>query len=547
MKSKPTNALTLSAANFPTEVKETANILYFLGGDDKTPNRETMAQVCAFMAWDNECNPRKVRALFSLWLKTFSDKRSELVAEAMTQYGPRRVWEWAVMAGIDAVKEAQKSNDATPEHVLDIAPGLAHTYLYAFLTDALSTKKQEFSLHQLHSELQARGESVYFDVITREVVIIGADDFGKDVRIPIRSQITRLHSDLKPVYNGVTMKVLQEYLIETACSHSRNLVLECLEKIPLDESRDMLGELFALMQIPEADSLSRILVEKWLYQAVAMAFNTDEAAVGADGMLVLNGPQGAGKSLLCSQMALNQRWFASLTLDLRNKDSVISAVKRWIVELGELETSLRRNEEDFKAFITRAEDSIRLPYAPEEETHARRTCFIATCNSVGFLTDETGNRRFWVVPIGCNLDPPKILAFDFRQLWAQIYTSFVQSGKDSSLWRLSLDERAAVEDRNAGYRATLPGEDEIRDILSDANRNPDKWKWIDVTVSNWMNADHSSTHPAFAALRRYSAKRISRALTAIGIPQRRSTTASRERLRYLPVPNGSYLTRDAES
>ena len=69
------------------------------------------------------------------------------------------------------------------------------------------------------------------------------------------------------------------------------------------------------------------------------------------------------------------------------------------MEDAEVETSLRTDPERLKAFITAERDEFRLPYARSDTVSARRTSLSATCNSQEFLTDPTGSRRFWTVPV----------------------------------------------------------------------------------------------------------------------------------------------------
>ena len=44
-------------------------------------------------------------------------------------------------------------------------------------------------------------------------------------------------------------------------------------------------------------------------------------------------------------------------------------------------------------------DSIRKPYAREPVTKARTTVFCGTTNKAEFLNDDTGFRRWWVIPV----------------------------------------------------------------------------------------------------------------------------------------------------
>ena len=145
-------------------------------------------------------------------------------------------------------------------------------------------------------------------------------------------------------------------------------------------------------------TLEQTYLKKWLHQCIAMALNDEEAPYGADGVLVIQDEQGAGKTLLFSRLAVYPDWFAEgVSIDLNNKDSIIQSTGCWIAELGELDSTLKREQSALKAFLTSSRDTYRAPYARTQTRKPRRTSFCATVNPKEFLNDETGSRRFWVI------------------------------------------------------------------------------------------------------------------------------------------------------
>ena len=114
--------------------------------------------------------------------------------------------------------------------------------------------------------------------------------------------------------------------------------------------------------------------------------------------------QGAGKSTICRFLALHDDFYGEL-LDFDRSEQVnIEAITgRWIVELGEIFLSpAKRAQNKVKAFLTRLRDSYRMPYDRSVSDLDRRCIFIATTNNEEFLTDMTGNRRFFPVTVHCN-------------------------------------------------------------------------------------------------------------------------------------------------
>lgn len=207
-------------------------------------------------------------------------------------------------------------------------------------------------------------------------------------------------------------------------------------------------------------------MRKWLIQCVALAHNTGRCQEAAEGVLVIQGPQGIGKTTLFRRLALKSEWLAEgVTLDMKNKDTIIRATSVWITELGELESTLKKDQSSLKSFITQKVDSIRAPYAAESEDRPRHTSFGATVNQAQFLKDETGDRRFFVVPLeGIDLDALlKLPDTWFIQLWAEVYLWWWESPNG---FRLSCVEREHLNELNRQHREMLPGEEEIRLALN---------------------------------------------------------------------------------
>jgi putative DNA primase/helicase len=153
-------------------------------------------------------------------------------------------------------------------------------------------------------------------------------------------------------------------------------------------------------------------------------------------VLTLQGAQGLGKS----------SWVGSLVSDLdvrdmivkldhhldpHDKDSVLSAIAHLIVEIGELDSSFRKDIARLKGFITRDFDKVRRPYARAASEYPRRTVFAATVNDGNFLIDDTGNSRFWTLPlVAINYEH----GIDMQQVFAQLKGAYALS-TGSAAWR----------------------------------------------------------------------------------------------------------------
>ena len=137
------------------------------------------------------------------------------------------------------------------------------------------------------------------------------------------------------------------------------------------------------------------MVRKWLIGAVSRALNP---GCQMDYVLVLQGAQGQLKSTSLGALASHE-WHCS-SIPENEKDLLLNIHSTWIYELAELESVTSRKESGkLKNLITTSADLVRVPYGRTSERMARQSVFCATVNEDTFLRDDTGNRRFWVVPV----------------------------------------------------------------------------------------------------------------------------------------------------
>ena len=253
---------------------------------------------------------------------------------------------------------------------------------------------------------------------------------------------------------GIPHTKVRDYLKVLAREY--NPVKEWIESEPWDGT-DRLQTFMDSLVTEESAQLKEMLLKKWLISCVAAA--CEKNGVELEGILVLQGAQGLGKTLWFKRLCnYNNGWLLEgATLNPSDKDSVKRAVSHWIVELGEIESTFKKSDIDqLKAFVTAKTDELRLPYDRAFTTYQRRTAFYASVNAREFLTDTSGNRRFWVLAVkDINVNH----GVNMQQLWAQVKeTMYVQGQKN---WFLSPDERELLQDSNEAYRTQSSVEDLI--------------------------------------------------------------------------------------
>ena len=128
----------------------------------------------------------------------------------------------------------------------------------------------------------------------------------------------------------------------------------------------------------------------------------------------------------------------------------------WIVEIGELDSSFKKDVARLKGFLTNDCDKLRRPYARGESEYPRRTVFAATVNDDRFLVDNTGNTRWWTIPVKSldyehRIDMQQVFAelamdFDYKEKW------WLDEAEEAELAKVNLQHRTVSGDRGTHQR-----------------------------------------------------------------------------------------------
>lgn len=196
----------------------------------------------------------------------------------------------------------------------------------------------------------------------------------------------------------------------------------------------------------EDNSYSKAVIRKTMVAAVARIYRP---GTKFDSVLILNGPQGIGKSTFFAKLA--GRWFSdSLTLtDMKDKSGPEKLQGYWILELGELAGMRKTDVETVKSFISRVDDKYRASYGVNVENHPRQCVIVGSTNTeTGFLRDITGNRRFWPVKVrpGSVKKSWQLTDADIDQIWAE--TVFLYN-KGEKLYLEGEEADAAVREQTS--------------------------------------------------------------------------------------------------
>lgn len=375
--------------------------------------------------------------------------------------------------------------------------------------------KEKLCLNSLEEWLTEHNITIRYNVMSKSPVTTGLDDMRVSSDMAEEFTSIYLHDCLKFDFS-CTRDNVQDLLGLIAARHEFNPILDLLAASPKWDGVDRLEIVYNALHLHENDTLSRMLVRKWFIQAISLLYNNRSEPFGAEGVLVLNGPQRTGKTSFLRKMFLHDlrdgylkdifsygvNLFKEGAILGNDRDSIAQNTTAWCVELGELAATLKNSNEDFlKNFVTRFSDEYRVPYGRSYTSYSRRTSFAGTVNDPEFLGDPTGSRRWWVIPITQRIDLDALDALDKIQFWKQIET---YSNEDRQSFRLSDEETEDLNGRNTVFEKSPPAVEEIRDIIASADADPNAYKWIPTTISRFQEY--------YPVLSRYNAATLGKAI-----------------------------------
>lgn len=341
------------------------------------------------------------------------------------------------------------------------------------------------------------GISVRYNLITKDQEI-ALPDSNSSLMDNAKGQRLEAIKSLCEI-NRFPIGRIQEQLVAIANANPYNPIIEYCTQKEWDQKDRIKAVVDTVVTDIEINKWKEAAIVKFMIAAVCAAINDEYKKFKFKSILTFQGIQGLGKTPFIKILMgdMNKYLLQGHILNPENKDSKIAALKHWIVELGEVDATTRKADvAALKGFVDQFTDDIRLPYAAEISTWTRRTVFFATVNPSSFLVDNTGNDRYWSIPV-LELKLNELEKIDMQQLWAQVYEMAIN---ELSLgirepWKLTDDERLQQQRINEAFRLMTPIEDAITEAFEGLENEPSMWQASLLDICEALGWNKSKLSP----------------------------------------------------
>lgn len=229
---------------------------------------------------------------------------------------------------------------------------------------------------------------------------------------------------------------------ELAYMNRYNPLVDYLDSLEWDGA-DTIGRLVN-EYMHETTGFGETAWKRWLIGSVAKIYESAQ-----NFMLVIDGPQGIGKSRFVRWLCPLPGFFVEGPIKPDDKDYLLRMATSWIWEVAELQSTTRKaDREALKGMLTMQTVTLRKAYAKYDISKPSMASFVGTINEdgSGFLSDSTGNRRFVIIRIDKfmwgytdDIDP--------AQVWAQAVALYRQGEP----WELTKEEQYVRDAINEEY------------------------------------------------------------------------------------------------
>ena len=317
--------------------------------------------------------------------------------------------------------------------------------------------------------------NIVYNELANDIEIVG------EIAWPVKSRFWRDADDAQLIcyindkYGNFTKENYVNAVTKVVDDRSYHPIKQYLESLPEWDGTSRV-ETFLIDYFGAEDTpYSRAIIKKILVAAYMRIYHP---GIKFDYIMVLNGPQGVGKSTAIAKLGMD--WYSdSLSVsDMNDKTAAEKLQGYWILEIGELAGMKKADIDKVKAFISRQDDKYRASFGRRVNSHPRQCIFFATTNEQnGYLRDNTGNRRFWPIktPGTGSKKAWELTSDEVKQIWAEVK---VLAEKGESLF---IDDKLIAEAAEEAAQEAMQHDEReglVREYLD--TLLPENWYELDI-------------------------------------------------------------------
>lgn len=263
-------------------------------------------------------------------------------------------------------------------------------------------------------------------------------------------------TDFQEFMPGLRLNIMHQAMTRVSSANRRNPVKEWLDTLVWD-GKPRLERLAPDYFKADDNAFTRRAMVNFMVAAVARMVR---AGTKFDNMLVLQGKQGIGKTrALIGLFGKDYACIAPHTTAIGSRDWLDAGGAGWCLILDELAGLTKVEHTELKTALSTESDTYRRAYRKDPEVFPRQFVCAATTNESVFLTDPTGNRRYWSIPCNDDIKVEKIIA-DREQLWAE---AVEMNRQQHPFWSLS----AEAEEELKKYHEQFFAVDDFTELVGE--------------------------------------------------------------------------------
>lgn len=199
--------------------------------------------------------------------------------------------------------------------------------------------------------------------------------------------------------------------------HPIKQIIEAVEWDGVSRIQELFIKWLKCEDTPYIREVTRLVFAGGIHRLYNPGCKFDDVAV------LIGTKQGEGKSTFVRWLAIKDEFFTEVT-EIEGQKGIEAIEGAWVCEIAELLAVTKSKEvEAVKSYITKLVDRYRRPFDRRTTDHKRQCVFVGTTNKEQFLTDKTGNRRWYPVKVnssGYDLhDHKEEVQHDILQAWAE--------------------------------------------------------------------------------------------------------------------------------